>query len=174
MNPSHSIPTIVDEGFVLWESRAIMQYLCNKYDVSGTLYPREPKKRAIVDRWLNFDITLMGSYKYGVMMKAFGGADPPEDKIIAMKNNLKLFDQLIGDNKYLTGDDLTIADLALLVTNSALLLANVDLSEYPNVKRWLTSLTTGLPYFTEFNVFDPKEMEVWVAKSQAYLKRQFN
>ncbi|CAG2163073.1 unnamed protein product, partial [Oppiella nova] len=124
LNPSHKIPTIVDEGFVLWESRAVMQYLCNKYGPDSTLYPRDPKKRAIVDRWLNYDTSLMESMKSGV---AFCGVNPPEDKITALKTNLKLTDQLIGDKRYVTADHLTIADLTLLVTTVPLLMTQYDL-----------------------------------------------
>ena len=40
-------------------------------------------------------------------MKNLTGVEPTEDKVNALKNNLKLLDQLIGDNKYLTGDVLT-------------------------------------------------------------------
>eukprot|EP00960_Hanusia_phi_P055851 763078-Hanusia_phi.AAC.1 len=31
MNPMHCIPTMDDEGFTLWESKAIMRYICNKH-----------------------------------------------------------------------------------------------------------------------------------------------
>lgn len=47
---------IDDNGFVLWESRAIMQYLCNKYAPNSHLYPSEPRQRATVERLLNFDV----------------------------------------------------------------------------------------------------------------------
>ncbi len=57
------MPTIVDDGFALWESRAIMQYLCNKYAPDSDLYPKDPKERAKVDRMLNFDISLFGSIR---------------------------------------------------------------------------------------------------------------
>ena len=67
INPIHSIPTIVDDGFALWESRAILRYLCNKYAPDSTLYPKEPQKRAIVDRWLDFDMSLDKSLKQALV-----------------------------------------------------------------------------------------------------------
>lgn len=52
------MPTLVDDdgALVLWESRAIMTYLCDRYATNDTLYPREVRARALVDQRLQFDL----------------------------------------------------------------------------------------------------------------------
>jgi len=147
LNPAHSVPTIVDDGFSLWESRAIAQYLCNKYAPDSDLYPKDPKKRADVDRMLNFD---MGSFwpalRGALMGKIYRGTEPTEEQLTSLKNTLKLLDTLIGSNGYVAAKHLTIADLSLLSGSAIFSAVNYDLSDYPNVKQWYEKLQNELPY----------------------------
>ena len=104
----------------------------------------------------------------------FTGVDPPGETVKAFENNLKLLDSLIGpDNKYLVPDSLTIADLSVLSSTSFLAKFDYDLSDYPNFKRWSTTLKAQLPYFDEIHGFDMKtEAEEYMEKVKAKLAAQ--
>lgn len=56
LNPQHTIPTLVDNNFAIWESRAILGYLVEKYAKNDSLYPKDPQKRAVVNQRLYFDM----------------------------------------------------------------------------------------------------------------------
>ena len=62
MNPNGTIPTIDDDGFVLWESHAIVRYLAAKHG-AGTLWPADLKQRADSDRWMDWAHTFAREFQ---------------------------------------------------------------------------------------------------------------
>lgn len=50
LNPNGLVPTVEDDGFVLWESNSIVRYLIEKYG-EGRLTPPTPEGRADANRW---------------------------------------------------------------------------------------------------------------------------
>ena len=59
-NPNGLVPVIVDGDFVLWESNSIIRYIANKW-AADALLPREPRARAEVDRWIDWQATEFNS-----------------------------------------------------------------------------------------------------------------
>ena len=60
MNPNGLVPTIDEDGFILWESHAIVRYLARKYG-GGKLWPDDPRVAADADRWMEWYSTTFGS-----------------------------------------------------------------------------------------------------------------
>lgn len=60
LNPNALVPVIDDEGFVLWESNAIVRYLAAKHG-AGTLWPADLGQRASADRWMDWQQTALWS-----------------------------------------------------------------------------------------------------------------
>jgi len=56
LNPNAMVPVIKDGDFVLWESNSILRYLANQYH-GQHLYPAEPRVRARVDQWMDWQAT---------------------------------------------------------------------------------------------------------------------
>ena len=57
MNPLGLVPSIEDNGFRLFESNAILRYLCNAHAPDSELYPRAARPRGTVDAWMDFQQT---------------------------------------------------------------------------------------------------------------------
>lgn len=55
INPQHTVPTLDDDGYILWDSHAINTYLVEKYGKDDSLYPKDLKKRGRVDQRLHFN-----------------------------------------------------------------------------------------------------------------------
>uniref|UniRef100_A0A1I8Q810 Uncharacterized protein n=1 Tax=Stomoxys calcitrans TaxID=35570 RepID=A0A1I8Q810_STOCA len=148
INPQHTVPTLVDGDFVIWESRAIMTYLVEKYGkVNDALYPACPRMRAVINQRLYFDMGHMyktlGDYYYAMRDKQ--SADPVLYKNIEVA--MRFFNSMLEGKQYAAGgDSLTLADLSLFSTVSSFdAMIDFDFSKFPNVAKWYTTLKGMVP-----------------------------
>jgi glutathione S-transferase len=74
MNPNGRVPTIVDDGFVLWESNVIVRYLCAKHGM-GTLCPTELRERIDMERWMDWQQTTLRP-RFHALFDAVNGTSP--------------------------------------------------------------------------------------------------
>ncbi|XP_031352062.1 glutathione S-transferase D1-like [Photinus pyralis] len=152
INPQHCIPTIVDNGFALWESPVIATYLVEAYGKTDSLYPKDPKKKAAVDQRLYFNNGVLyqrlADYYYPII---WGNATPDPQKYKKVEEALQFLDTFLGADEYVAGDSLTLADFAIATTLSTFDVAKLDRSAYKNVSRWYKMLQTSVPAFEEIN-----------------------
>jgi glutathione S-transferase len=146
INPQHTIPTLVDNEFALWESRAILSYLVEKYGKNDSLYPKDPAKRALVNQRLYFDMgtlyKLFAEYYYPQMMQKLP-ADP--EKLTKAEEAVQLLDGFLANSTYAAGDKITIADYSLIASFSTFVSAGFDYSRFENVTRWYNLCNSSLP-----------------------------
>ncbi|KAK9881163.1 hypothetical protein WA026_014511 [Henosepilachna vigintioctopunctata] len=152
INPQHTIPTLVDNGFVLWESRAIMAYLVSQYGKDDSLYPKDPKQRAVVDQRLYFDLgTLYARYAEYYYPVYFGSGTFEPAKLERIKEAFNFLNVFLENQEFAAGNNLTIADFALISTVSTFEASGFDISPYPNVLNWCKKVKTTAPGYEEAN-----------------------
>jgi glutathione S-transferase len=116
MNPNGLVPTLEEDGFVLWESNAIVRYLAAKYG-PGTLEPADLRTRARASSWMDWQLTVAAP----ALTPVFWGLvrTPPEKRdqaaIEAGKIKtiaaMKIVDAHLANSAFLAGDTLSVGDI---------------------------------------------------------------
>lgn len=146
INPVKKVPAIIDDDFELFESHAILRYLSKKYKTADHWYPSDPKKMALVDRYLDWHHSNLrqGSSSY-VFFTLFPNlnkknVDLNELKIL-LDNSLDMIDKFfLGKNKFIAGDEISIADLSCACEIVQQQLIGTDISKYLNINKWLDNV----------------------------------
>ncbi|KAJ6647487.1 Glutathione S-transferase 1, isoform C [Pseudolycoriella hygida] len=146
INPQHTIPTLVDGDLSLWESRAIIAYLVEKYGKTDSLYPKDAAKRALVNQRMYFDMgTLYDRFATYYYPQIFAKAPANPENFKKMEEAVGFLNTFLEGQTYAAGDSLTLADITLVATISSYDLAGFDLSKYPNVAKWYSNCKATVP-----------------------------
>ena len=140
INPNGRIPTLVDEGFAVFESGAIMIYLAEK---TGCLMPTDVKGRSEVIQWLMFQMGGIGPMM-GQANVFFRSMEEKIPTAISRYQNesRRLFEVLDGqldDSEWLT-KDFSIADIANWCWVRMYLWSGVSLEGLDHLQRWLAAM----------------------------------
>ncbi|XP_035723859.1 glutathione S-transferase 1-like isoform X2 [Vespa mandarinia] len=148
LNPQKEIPVLVDDDLIMGESNAILQYLGDKYDVSGTLYPKDPRERAIVNHRLCFNL----AYYYRniseyVMAPIFFDYKRTPLGLKKVKMALDIFNTYLQRENtiYAAGNHLTIADFPLITSTMCLEAISFKLDQWPCVEKWYSHFKQSYP-----------------------------
>ncbi|MBC3953799.1 glutathione S-transferase family protein [Pseudomonas triticifolii] len=119
LNPNAMVPVIVDDDFVLWESNSIIRYLAGRHN--GThLYPVEPRARARVDQWIDWQAAdLNRSWVYAFMSLTrrspdFQDVGASAESCLNWTRHMRVLNQqLETTGAYVSGDRFTLADIPI-------------------------------------------------------------
>jgi len=144
-NPNGRVPVLEDDGFVLWESRAIMQYLAEKTP-GQTLLPTDARGRADVNRWLSWCGAHMAPANAILVQENFvkaltgrGPADPAEVARGAalFAQHAPILDAHLASRTWVAQDRLTLADFSLAAGFALAGPARLPIGDYANLRAWL-------------------------------------
>jgi glutathione S-transferase len=141
LNPNGRVPTIEDDGFVLWESNAIVRYLASKHS-AGRMYPTDLQARADADRWMDWQqTTLLGPL--GVVFWNLIRTPPDKRDMAAVEtarqNTAELWsivDARLARQPFVAGTELTIADIPLGCCAYRWYAMPIERPKTPNVEAW--------------------------------------
>ncbi len=142
ISPNNKIPAIVDEenGLSMMESGAILIYLADK---TGMLMPQA--RRWQILEWLMFQMggfgPMLGQAHHFLHFKP-GASEYAEKRYKVEAQRLyAVLDDHLEDHEYVAGD-YSIADIALWPWASRFEWQKVDMTDFPNIKRWYTQIAT--------------------------------
>ena len=146
VNPNGKIPAIVDregpEGkpFAVFESGAILIYLAEK---TGAFLPRDPRGCSVVLQWLMFQMGGVGPmFGQAHHFRRFAPEQIPYAVERYTKETRRLYsvlDRRLGEVEYMAGA-YSIADMATYPWTARHGWQGVELTEFPNVKRWFDTV----------------------------------
>lgn len=157
MNPNGRIPTLEEDGFVLWESPAILKYLAGKHPERG-LAGTDAKSQALIDQWMCWWIggaeAAIETLNWERIIKPFVLKQPGNDASIVadaqarLKRFLPVLDRQLDGRDFVVGP-LSVADFLIaprLDTPPAML--GFDTSGHANIEAWLARLRAK-PYWQQ-------------------------
>ena len=137
LNPNGRIPTLDDDGFVVFESGAILIYLAEK---TGKFLPRDVQGRSRVIQWLMFQMSGIGPMmgQANVFFRYFPEKIPPviERYQREVTRLFGILDRQLASHEYVAGD-YSIADIALWPWVSGYDWSGVSVAEFQSLQRWL-------------------------------------
>jgi glutathione S-transferase len=148
LNPNERMPVLEDDGFVLWESNAILHYLASKKP-GNELWPADAKSQADVLRWHSWEAAhwfpACAILAFENVIKRVTGQGAPNPEEVARGEEefhkcARVLNAHLRGRRWLVGNDLTIADFAVGAPMALAEPARYPVSTYGEIGRWYGAL----------------------------------
>ncbi|MGL4233953.1 MAG: glutathione S-transferase family protein [Casimicrobium sp.] len=151
MNPNGLVPVLRDEQGSIWESNAIVRYLCAKHSPDD-LWLSEPYSRSLADRWIdwagttlqqNFMRLFWGYYRTPALER-----DPQDVQqwLNRCQRNFRILDTHLAKHDFLAGSRFTIADIPAGATLHRYFEMGLPVERPTNVLAWFARLNERPAY----------------------------
>lgn len=150
MNPNGLVPTLEEDGFILWESHTIVRYLCAKHS-AGRLWPTDLRARADAERWMDWAFTFQAAMRnvfWGLIRTPPEKRDPKAIEEGTKKSNelAGMLDKALAGRAYVTGDAFTMGDIPIGAEVQRWMRVPIERPPMPNVEAWFERLRRRPPF----------------------------
>ena len=145
MNPNSLVPVIEDDGFVLWESNAIVRYLAHRHS-RGALWPDDDRRRADADRWMDWQATTYTPAMWAAFWQLVRTPEEQRDMEVVETSLAKseaaaaILDAALAGREYIGGAAFTMGDIPIGCATHRWLSLPVKREPRPNMERWYATL----------------------------------
>jgi glutathione S-transferase len=151
MNPTGLVPTLEEDGFVLWESHTIVRYLAAKHG-AGKLAPADLRRRAEAERWMDWTYTFQRELQRPLFWALV--RTPPEkrdpDAIEAARKTcaelLRIPERYLAERPFVAGEALTIGDIPLGCHVQLWMRLPIERPAQPHLTAWFERLCARPAY----------------------------
>ncbi len=143
LNPNGLVPTLEENGFVLWESHSIIRYLAAKHG-AGRLWPTDARVRAIANQWMDWAFTFQAAFRavFWNLVRT-----PPEKRDLkAVEEGRKASAELLGrlegslaGKQYVAGD-FSMGDIPIGCHVQLWMRLPIERPKHPNLEGWFARL----------------------------------
>src|SRR5262245_1902437 len=152
MNPNGLVPTLEEEdGFLLWESNSIIRYLAARHG-AGTLEPADPHARALANKWMDWQLSVLGP----ALTPVFWGlvrtpAEQRDHKSIAdgkVKTTaaVEILDEQFAKTPYVAGDAFSMGDIPIAIMSYVYRVMVTAGALYPYSESWYAAIASRQPF----------------------------
>lgn len=145
LNPNGLVPTVIDDGIVMWESNTILRYLACQYG-SDSLWEPDPARRTLGERWMDWQLSVLAPALKPLFYQLVRTPDAKRDPALIaaardqMAVAMQLFDQGIPDTTFLGGERFTVADIALAIFVHRWFALPIRREPFPRAERWYKAI----------------------------------
>ena len=144
-NPNALVPLVEDDQVQLWESNAIVRYLCARY-ASDTLYPLDLARRFDAERWMDWQQTTLNPAGRVAFMQWIRTPAEQRDaqaiarSVAATEPLFDLLDRHLGRQPFMAGEQLTMADVPIACEVHRWIRLPQPRTARPNLDRWYDAM----------------------------------
>jgi glutathione S-transferase len=145
MNPNGLVPTLDEDGFLLWESNSIIRYLATKFG-AGTLEPADLRTRALASKWMDWQLSVFGPaitpVFWGMIRTPAGQRDHKaiDDGRVKSTAAVKILDDQFAKTPYAAGDAFSMGDIPIAIMSYRYRELVPERPAFKNFERWYAAI----------------------------------